>query len=53
MLDSGETPALPPSNLRPPAYSAAGALRQPDFGVQDARGAGQVNTGSTAGERLV
>lgn len=53
MLDGGETPALPPSSLRPPAYSEAGALHQPDFGMQDGPGAGQVNTGYTPGEQLV
>ena len=52
ILDGGVTPALPPSNPRPPAYSATGALRQPDFGMQDASSTGQASTGSAAGECL-
>ena len=52
ILDGGVTPALPPSNPRPPAYSAAGALRQPDFGVQDAVSTGQAIKGSAAGEQF-
>lgn len=38
--DGGETPALPHSGARPPAYSAAGPLRQPDFSARPAAGAG-------------
>ena len=33
--DGGMTPALPQGNPRPPAYCAAGALWQPDFGLQE------------------
>ena len=50
ILDGGETPVLPPSSRRAPAHGAAGALRQPDFGMQDASSAGQGNTGSAAGD---
>ena len=32
--DGGETPALPRCGTRPPAYSAAGPLRQPDFSAR-------------------
>lgn len=38
--DGGETPALPRSGARPPAYSAAGPLRQPDFSARPAGGTG-------------
>ena len=38
--DGGETPALPRSGARPPAHSAAGPLRQPDFSAKPAGGTG-------------
>lgn len=47
--DGGMTPALPQSNPRPPAYSAAGVLRQPDFGLQEASSSGQPNRNVPAG----
>ena len=52
ILDGGVTPALPPCNPRLPAYSAAGSLRQPDFGMQKASTVGQTSKGDAAGEHL-